>query len=649
VLRIEAISKSYGSRTLLDAVTLHVHPGDRVGLIGRNGEGKTTLLRLIAGLEQADDGRITPRRGARIGYLRQEIDPNSERPLIEEVRTVHAHLQEMERNLRALEHEISALGADGSAVPGALATRYDELTEAFRSAGGFAAEAELRSILTGLGIRQEKWHQPLRTFSGGWLMRVELAKLLLSRPEILLLDEPTNHLDIPSIRWFEGVLDSYPGAVIVVSHDRTFLDRHVTRVAELSHARLTAYAGNYTAYLEQKVHRERELRSRRANLDRQIEHAQKFVERFGAKATKATQAESRKKKIAKLRQERDGLALAPERRRLKFRFKSVPRSGDIVLRLEAVSKAYATTRVYDGLDLELRRGERIALVGPNGAGKSTLLRIAAGLLPIDSGTRELGHNVTAAFYAQHQLDALDPSHTVLEEVESSAALAEVPRLRTLLGTFLFSGDDTLKKVSVLSGGEKARVALAKLLLGEANFLILDEPTNHLDLQAREVLQNALQQFDGTLLFISHDRSFINALANQVIEVLPGSDSAVLRRFAGDYDEYGRRLEAEEVSTAPVPRPARAKRGRETLESRQRQKRLRELRTRAGDAETAIEADEQELERLGWLSADPALTRDGERMRDLQKDRRGLEERLPTLYSEWETLTAQIEELERLDS
>jgi ATP-binding cassette subfamily F protein 3 len=611
-------------------VSLHVHPDDRIGLVGRNGEGKTTLLRMLAGLEQPDDGRFVLRRGARIGYLRQEVDPRSERPLIEEVRTVHEPLRALEQQLREIEAEIARLGEAGSPIPDVLATRYEAIGEQFRSAGGYEAESALRATLVGLGIRPEKWEEPLRSFSGGWLMRVELAKLLLSRPEVLLLDEPTNHLDIPSIRWFESVLAGYPGAAIVVSHDRTFLDRHAARIVELSGGQLTTYKGNYGAYLDQKRKHEALVRARRDNLDRQIAHAQKFIDRFGAKNTKATQAESRKKMIARMRTERDALVLTPESRKLRFRFRPVRRSGEVVLRLEGVRKAYGENLVYSSLDLELRRGDRVALVGPNGAGKSTLLGIAAGTLPIDAGTRELGHKVEAAFYAQHQLDALDARRTALEELEAHATLDEVPRLRTLLGTFLFSGDDVQKSVSVLSGGEKARLALAKLLLRNANFLVLDEPTNHLDLQAREIVGAALAQYAGTLLFISHDRTVINALANRVIEVMPGAEGAELRLFPGNYDDYAQRLEAE---AAPAREPARKKteRKRPDREARERQKRIRDLRDRVSTAEQTIEVDEED-----------------ERMRELKLERLALRERLDTLYAEWESLSAQIEALADLE-
>jgi ATP-binding cassette subfamily F protein 3 len=644
MLRIDRIHKSFGSRTLLDGVSARVQAGDRIGLVGRNGEGKTTLLRILGGMETADDGRVVLEGDARLGYLRQEVDPTSETAVIDEARTALEPLRVLEGQLAELEARMAETQGE---VPEALAARYDAVRHEFERKGGFGAESRLRGTLAGLGLGEDRWQRPLRTLSGGWLMRVELAKLLLARPDVLLLDEPTNHLDLPSIRWFEGVLASYPGAVIVVSHDRIFLDRHATRILELDRGQLTSFPGNYSAYERRKAERVREAKAHIDSLDRQIAHAQKFVERFSAKATKAAQANSRKKQIEKLRAERDALVPRSERRGMALRFPPVPRSGDVVVRLEGVAKSFAETRVYRSLDLELRRGDRIALVGPNGAGKSTLLRLIAGSLEADAGSVELGHNVIPAFYAQHQLEALDRSKTVLEELESGAPLDEIPRLRSLLGAFLFSGDDVDKKVSVLSGGERARLALAKLLLGGANFLILDEPTNHLDMQAREVASAALDRFRGTLLFISHDRSLINSLANRVLEVMPGPDEARTRMLIGGWDDYERSLEQlEDGSARPASRrEARAARAAEKEVRRERERKLRGLRNELERTESEIEDTERAWEANNTLSSDPEALRDGTRMQELTRARRELEWKLADLNEAWERLGHELETME----
>ena len=651
MIRVSGLSKGFGGRILLSGIDLHVRPNDRLGLVGRNGTGKTTLLRILSGLEDYDGGRILKRPGTSVGYLRQEIDPRSQVSILAEARSALDALTRMEQQLRELEREISRHGEASRPVPGALAERYDALSSQFEREGGLESEVRLRATLSGLGIGPDRWDQPLCTQSGGWLMRVELAKLLLARPEVLLLDEPTNHLDLPAIRWFEGVLAEYPGAVVAVSHDRTFLERHAHRIAELEGGRLTLYTGNYSAYTKQKGQLEQQRAARNRNLDRKIRHASGFIERFGAKASKARQAQSRRKQIERLERERE----APEQRArgVRFRFPPAPRSGELVLRFEGIEKSYGDFCVYRGLDLEIRRGDRVALIGPNGAGKSTLLRLASGSLEPEAGARELGHNVELAFYAQHQLEALNTDRTVLAEIEADAPLEQVPRLRNLLGTFLFSGDDVQKLVGVLSGGEKARLALARLLLRGSNFLILDEPTNHLDLQALEVLTAALKEFEGTILFISHDRAFINRIANQVLEVERGPESAQITRWSGNYDAYEVRSEAQRSGeTAPDSQKARtAKRERpgrrKAAERRARERSLRKLRAGELELEESIMSLERSLERLGLETADPAVARDGERMRAIQSERRETDSRLQDLYREWERTSAEVQGLEDL--
>jgi len=640
VLRLEDASKSFGGRALFEGASLHVRAEDRVGLVGRNGAGKTTLLRMLAGMDPPDSGTLVLRRGARVGYLRQEVSAVSDRTVIAEAETALEPLRVLERRMRAIEEEIAR---DHEHVPDELASRYDDIRHEFERAGGFSADAELRATLVGLGLGADKWEQPLAKLSGGWLMRVELAKLLIARPEVLLLDEPTNHLDLPSIRWFEGMLTDYPGAVVVVSHDRVFLDRHCNRIAELTASRLTSYKGNYSAFVEQKSLRLEEAEARRRNLEREIAEKQRFVTRFKAKASKASQAQSRVKQIDKLRAERELLPTESHERTMRVRFKTTLRSGETVLRLERAAKAYGDKVVYRALDFELRRAERVALVGPNGAGKSTLLRLAAGAFPPDAGTRELGHNVRAGFYAQHQVDALDPRRSVLRELEEGAAIDEVPRLRGILGAFLFSGDDVDKRVSVLSGGEKARLALAKLLLAKANFLVLDEPTNHLDMEARDVLTEALSGYEGTLLFVSHDRRFINTLATRVVEVTPGEHEARVRAFLGNYDFYESALAREAAAREPKPvAKATTAPTPKSVTDRPREKAQRKLREQSAALEQKIEAAESELRRLDWLASEPSTARDGERMRELALERRKQQEAIAALYTEWETISRKLD-------
>jgi ATP-binding cassette subfamily F protein 3 len=646
VLRIEGLCKGFGGQVLLDGIRLQLRPGDRVGLVGRNGAGKTTLLRILAGLESADDGQIHLQRGARIGYLRQEIDPASDHSVMAEALRALEPIHALERALADLRARIAALAARGAELPPSLLARSDELEHAFERADGFAAEAGVRATLVGLGLGPEYWERPLRELSGGWLMRLELARLLIARPEILLLDEPTNHLDLPSIRWFEGVLGRYPGAVLVVSHDRTFLDRHTTRIAELGAGRLTAYPGNYSQFERQKTARLEQLDARARGLEREIAHRERFVERFGAKATKASQARSRKKAIERLQEERAQLERERDvpARGLRVRFECAVRSGEIALRAEGVAKRYGERPVYRELDLEILRGERVALVGPNGAGKSTLLRLLAGELAPDAGTVEPGHNVRRAFFAQHQVDTLDPARSALEELEAAAGLEDVPRLRAILGAFLFSGDDVHKPVSVLSGGEKSRLALARLLLAHANALILDEPTNHLDMDARAALCAALEDYEGTLCFVSHDRSFINALCTRVLEVTCGPDGARLRSFPGDYDAYERALERESGTSEPVQPPVEvpsrqpARSGRPRVRDAER----RQLRTRAQALESSIEQAEARRTEIDAECARPEVARDGPRMRALVSERRALEDRLAEAYAAWEQATEELD-------
>jgi ATP-binding cassette subfamily F protein 3 len=648
LLRLDGVARSHGARTLFRNVSLEVRAGDRIGLIGPNGAGKTTLLRIAAGEEPADAGSVHVPRGVRVARLRQEVDPRRDVTLRSEVASALSHLDALERELRELEAQMSAAGHRGEEVPAALGERYDRCRSAFESGGGFEREARVMRVLTGIGFAPEAVDRPLSSFSGGWLVRVELAKLLLSAPDVLLLDEPTNHLDLPSIAWFEETLAAHRGGVVVISHDRTFLRRHATRVAELAEARCRVFDVGYDAFVAGEALRREQIEAERRVRERAESETRRFIERFRYKASKARQVQSRIKALEKA----PPVQAAPKASRaMRLRIPEPLRAGEQVLRLAGIQKRYGERVVYAGVDFEIKRGERVALVGPNGAGKSTLLRIAAGVLLPDAGERTPGHNVTVAFYAQHQLEALDPGRRVLEELEQVATLADVPRLRGHLGAFLFSGDDVEKRVAVLSGGEKARLALAKLLLRPANFLVLDEPTNHLDLAAVEVLEEALRDYTGTLLLISHDRTFLDAIATRIVEVGPGG---VLRSFPGSYSDWERRQRGETpvatdaappagVAAPAAPEPEEkstriAARERQKQQLRQRERAAR----RAASLEGEIAAAEERLELLTAQLAEPEVYRDGELVRAIEADRSELTAELEGLYAEWEQALAQAE-------
>jgi ATP-binding cassette subfamily F protein 3 len=659
LLRIDDLCKRIGGRTLFEGVSLHVRAGDRIGLVGPNGAGKSTLLRVIAGDEPSDEGSVSRPRNVKLGMLRQEIDPSQNRSVRDEAGTALAHLDALEREMRDLETAMSEAGANGDEVSPEVAERYHDVTTHFETAGGFARHARIDAVLDGLGFDEEARERPLSTFSGGWLMRVELAKLLLSDPDVLLLDEPTNHLDLPAIQWFEETIDAFPGAVITVSHDRTFLRRHVSRVAELDGiGGFATYEGNYDSYLAQRAERRTHQLASKAKQDREVAQMERFVERFRAKATKAKQAQSRIKALGRM----ERIEIVPEnKRRMRMRIPAPPRSGDVVMTLEDIHKSFADKAVYDGMSFQLQRGERVALAGPNGAGKSTLLRLIASVLDFDAGTRTPGHNVQIAFYAQHQLETLTASNSILEELGSVAQLGDIPRLRGHLGAFLFSGDDVDKKVSVLSGGEKARLALAKMLLHPANLLVLDEPTNHLDIEACEVLEQALEQYQGTLVFVSHDRSFINALATRVVEVKAG----VLRDFPGNYDDYLRKIESKntaaveagppattvrDASPAPpsrptAPKPVRGANKQQRQRGRERRKARDKIVRQVASLEAEIHAAESEVESIGWKLGDPELYKDVDRLRELSDSKQALDATVAEKYAEWERLSDEMAALE----
>jgi ATP-binding cassette subfamily F protein 3 len=630
LVQLEGVTKGYGARVLFRDVSWRIQRGERIGLVGPNGAGKTTLCRILTGLEDPDAGRLSRPRDASVGYLPQEVAVSGTGSVLEEALGGFEAVWALERELAELGAALAQTSSD------ALMARYGDLQHRFEALGGYRLESEARAVLSGLGFAVTDLERPLLEFSGGWRMRAALARLLLLRPSLLLLDEPTNHLDMESLAWLEDFLAAYEGAVVVVSHDRYFLNRMVTSIADLGSGGLTAYAGNYDDYLVEREARRELLEAQARNQAKRVAEIERFIERFRYKATKARQVQSRVKMLERM----ERITVDAEARGIRFAFPAPPRTGRRVAALAGVHKAYGATVVYAGLDFEVQRGERVALVGVNGAGKSTLLRMVAGVLPFEAGQRTLGVNVAVHYYAQHQLDALDATRTVLEELTAAAPETGTTRLRTVLGAFLFSGDDVDKKVAVLSGGEKARLALARMLVRPAALLCLDEPTNHLDLASREVLEEALAAFPGTIVFISHDRYFINRIATAVVEVAGGA----LTVYPGGYDDYVEARNRTAAAAAPAPagppapdraaprrerRPAAAAPGSGAM-----RRRLAQVESEMGELEARLRA-------LGEALGDPALYADGERARAVTQERKKVEEQVAWLLHEWETLSTSL--------
>jgi len=528
VIQLSQLSKSFGERVLLDNVTWQIDDRERVGLSGPNGAGKTTLLKMLAGLDEPDAGQIVKPAGLTIGYLPQDGLVHSGRTLREEASLAFKPLLDMKAEIAALEDRLGDERASHEEHETML-TRYSELQEEFRRSEGYSIELKVTTVLRGLGFADHDLDKDTATFSGGWQMRIALARLLLGRPGLLLLDEPTNHLDLDARNWLEDYLSDYPHAVILVSHDRFFLDAVVTRITEIGLRTLTDYVGNYSAYVAERDARMERLRRMKKEQDDEIERMQAFINRFRYQATKASQVQSRIKMLDKIVR----IEIPPERKRVRFHFPHCQKSGRMVLELKHAKKAYGATRVFKDVNLYLERGDRIALIGPNGVGKSTLMRMLSGVEAPDAGTRTEGHQVVMQYFAQDEAAKLDPTLTVYETLAGDSPIHMVPHIRTILGGFLFSGDDIEKPVRVLSGGERTRLAVARMLLRPANTLLLDEPTNHLDLDSKDVLLEALEDFGGTLIFVSHDRYFVDKLATKVIEI--GHGDAVV--YPGTYEQF----------------------------------------------------------------------------------------------------------------
>jgi len=528
VIQLSDVTKSFGDRVLFDHVTWQIGDGERVGLCGPNGAGKTTLLKILGGFEEADSGGVVKPAGLSIGYLPQDGLSHSGRTVFEEASSAFQPLLDMKAEMHDIEHKLG-----DASVPqdehDAMLARYAELQDRFRLDEGYSIDLRIASVLRGLGFSSEDGDRPCETFSGGWQMRIALAKLLLGRPNLLLLDEPTNHLDLEARNWLEEYLGSYPYAVILVSHDRYFLDAVVTRITDVHLRKLTDYVGNYSKYVEQRDAMLQRLRQAKREQDEEVARVKMFIDRFRYQATKAAQVQSRIKLLEKV----VPIEVPPERKRIHFRFPACPKSGRTVMEVKGASKAYGALEVFENVDLHIERGDRIALVGPNGAGKSTLMRLLSGEEAPDTGQRTLGHQVVMEYFAQDEATRLEPTLTVYETLETGSPAGMVPAIRNLLGGFLFSGDDIYKKAGVLSGGERTRLAVARMLLRPSNTLLLDEPTNHLDLDSKDVLLDALEDYGGTLIIVSHDRYFVEKLATKIIEI--GHGQALV--YPGTYKEF----------------------------------------------------------------------------------------------------------------
>jgi len=642
MVQLENVGVAFRGEYLFRNLTWHLRDGERAGLVGPNGAGKTTLLRILSGLITPDEGTITMTKGTTFGYLPQEEVTMGGVTLYEEVLSARGGVVGLRDEQERIEAEL-LYAQDGSDEAAALLKRYGELQEEFERRDGYSLKAEVESVLFGLGFREGELKKRTEEFSGGWQMRIALAKLLLENPNVLLLDEPTNHLDLESMTWLEDYLDRYDGTIVTVSHDRYFMDRVAETTAELESGKLSMFPVNYTAYLEEKTRRFESLAVEQKHQQERIEQLERFIERFKAKASKAAQARSKKKALARI----ERIEMGQGGKALRFEFPAAPRCARRALELIGARKVYGQSEVLRDVDLIVEREDRIAVVGVNGAGKSTLLRILAGAEPLSSGERKSGVKVSLQYFSQRTAEMLSPEKTILEEVESVAPERTVQELRGLLGSFLFSGDDVNKRVRVLSGGEKCRLALAKSMLTPANVLLLDEPANHLDESGRAVFEDALGQYKGAFVIVSHDRYLVDRLARKILLVKDGS----IKEYLGNYTDYLWKSSREGVEKRNGPETAPKRSQRE--ERKEEKRREARMRQKAYEKKKAVRRVELEIESLEGRAreiektlSDPEIYRDGDRVKDLVYEDRELREKLGPLYEKLEAALAQLEDQER---
>ena len=647
MITLSSIQKQFGSKILFKNCSFQIGVRDRIGLIGPNGSGKTTLFKMILGEDSADEGEIRIAKGAKIGYLPQEVISLKGDRVLEEVLKGATGITSLQDKMKILEEELSSM--EDPKEQERVAKEYGKLQERYTLLGGYGLESEAKQILQGLGFKEMDFNRATDELSGGWLMRIVLARILLQAPDLLLLDEPTNYLDLESLIWLENFLINYPGAMVIVSHDRVFLNHLIDRIAEIEAEKIDFYYGDYDHYLEEKEARRQILEATYKTQQKKIEHTERFIERFRAKNTKSSQVQSRIKMLEKL----ERIELPQEKKEIRFQFPAPKRSGHRVVEVKHLHKHYGETVVYQGIDLHLFRGDKVALVGPNGAGKSTLLKVLAGVLEFEKGELLLGKDVTLAYFAQHQFDLLNLENTVFEEILSIATGESQTELRTLLGTFLFSGDDVEKKVSVLSGGEKSRLILAKMLLKPSNFLLLDEPTSHLDIPSRNVLEMALKQFQGTICFITHDRHLINRIANKVIEI----DHGIPNIYLGNYDDYlykkqqiqleedqKRALQKGEPSKKRSPNKVKEEKKRKAQQMDQLRRQLSNLEKRLQQIEKSLHEATEKLEYLNQRLSDPNLYLNQKETYETVQTHKETQELVKTLTQSWESFAIELEEM-----
>jgi ATP-binding cassette, subfamily F, member 3 len=646
MLQLSAAGKRFGPRVLFENADWLITPEERTALVGANGTGKSTLLKILAGSESLDYGSLQRTRGMSVGYLPQEGLVLSGRSVFDECLSVFAELRAMEKEIETLSARLAELDPR-TAEYSIVAERYSHIDSRFHAHSGYALDAQVGTVLTGLGFSKEDWGRQCEEFSGGWQMRIALAKLLLEKPSLLLLDEPTNHLDLETRNWLEDYLHGYPNGYILISHDRYFLDVTVNKIIEIWNKGLHVYHGNYEQYLKQKAERRAQLEAAYKNQREHIEHLETFIDRFRYQATKAKQVQSRIKELEKI----ERIEIPAEEQVIHFTFPQPPASGRTVVEVRDLAKNYGPKQVLSKVNFTIDRGDRVALVGVNGAGKSTLIRMLSGMEPPSAGSLRLGHNVTAEYFAQDQYKVLDPDARMLDDISSTAPRVPTAQLRSLLGCFLFSGDDVFKTLGVLSGGERNRYALARILVSPANFLLLDEPTNHLDLRAKDVLLEAIAGFSGTVVLVSHDRYFLDRLATRIFEVENGH----LHVYPGNYEDYLRRKQelslpavatngssaAATVSPAPEPETASSN-GKAGRGKRLNPIKLRQMQERCTFLEEEIPRIEAEIASTERALGDFVTVEETRRLTQALED---LRVRQTILTTEWEETALELEQQE----